>query len=181
MWDLRLKDSTGLIETGCTSALIAYDPSGKVFALGSNQGLRMFSFANSGSGPFLSVPMIDPSNMADWSKIEFSNDGKYLLVSTKSSFVYLLDAFTASVIHKLSLPCNATQGTFRFILATFTPDAKFIVCGTMDGTIHTWGVDGREVGVLIYHSDPCKAVRFSPKSLLLASGDTSLALWTPPF
>jgi len=183
MWDLRQKSSTGVIQTGGQrNALLAYDPSGKVFALGlGNNSVRMYNLQTEGSGPFLSKSVIDPlkpSFQPEWTKISFSNDGKYLLISTVAGVLYLLDAFECEIVHRFSGHLNSAGVAFE---ASFTPDAKFVLCGSQDGKIHMYDVNtGQKLGDVAWHSDPPKVVRFSPKSLLFASADSNLALWTPP-
>ncbi|KAJ3370049.1 member of Set1p complex, histone methyl transferase [Kappamyces sp. JEL0680] len=107
MWDLNVKDAVGIIETGNeTNPLLAYDPSGLVFALGlGNNSIRMYNLGSPGSAPFLSQPVADPlappgSPPAEWTKMSFSNDGKYILICTRSNFLLLLDAFKATLVHR---------------------------------------------------------------------------------
>jgi hypothetical protein len=80
-------------------------------------------------GPF-STFEIDRSLGADvlWHHIEFSNDGKYILVSTLGPYLYLIDAFDGST--KRILRGHENDGDLP-LKATFTPDAKFVLCGTI--------------------------------------------------
>ena len=95
----------GVIQTGGQkNPLLAYDPSGLVFALGlGNNTIRLYSLKEEGSGPFQTSLVRDPINplfTAEWTKICFSNDGKYLLISTNSSVLYILDAFSCAIVHR---------------------------------------------------------------------------------
>lgn len=140
-----------MIDTaGLPNPLVAFDPSGLVFALGlGNNSIRMYSFQNHGAGPFLSQFLQDPfrkpcdqslrhhpncfklvlslvlANPPEWTKLTFSNDGKYLLISTRSNVIYLLDAFKATLIHRLSGHVNSGAT----IEASFTPDTKYVISG----------------------------------------------------
>ena len=76
---------------------------------------------------------------------------------------------------------HSNSATIRFE-ASFTPDAKFVLCGSQDGKIHAWDVQtGLNVSILNHHTEPPLVVSFSPKTLLMASGDSNLSMWTPPF
>ena len=110
--------------------MVAYDPSAKVFALGTgNTTIRMYSFENYGKGPFLSQLLEDTlvNTPPQWTRLSFTNDGSYLLISTNSNVLYLIDAFKAIIVHRLighSNPLNIP------LEANFTPDAKYVMCGT---------------------------------------------------
>jgi COMPASS component SWD2 len=120
-----------VIETSGKNPCIAIDPSAKVFALGlGNNSIRMYSFGEAGSGPFLSEPFND--NMrphpVDWVKMEFSNNGKYLLISTNSNVCYLLDALKGTLLHRLTGHLNTLGVPLE---ANFTPDGNFVLCGKL--------------------------------------------------
>jgi COMPASS component SWD2 len=182
-----------MIETGgLPNPLVAFDPSGSVLALGlSNSTIRLFSMKERGKGPFFSQPVNDPMRPnppPEWTKISFSNDGKYLLISTKSNVIYLLDAFTGALLHRLTGHLNAAG---IYLEASFTPDAKYVLCGKLDllmylsgsqdGKINCWDVkSGAKLCEWTWHSDAPRVVSFCPKYLLAASADENLALWTPP-
>lgn len=94
-----------MIQTGGQiNPIVAYDPSGKVFALGlGNNSLRLYNLQAEGSGPFLSKIITDPINpgfQPEWTRISFSNDGKFILISTNSNVVYLVDAFHCTLVHR---------------------------------------------------------------------------------
>ena len=41
--------------------------------------------------------------------------------------------------------------------AAFTPDAKYVICGSQDGKVYSWDVQsGAVVGSLNWHVDPPK-------------------------
>lgn len=125
-----------------SNPLVAFDPSGLVFALGmGNNSIRMYSFRNHGAGPFLSQFLQDPirkrllrltlcylvmgASTPEWTKLTFSNDGKYLLISTRANVLYLLDAFKATLIHRLTGHVNSGAS----LEGSFTPDCKYVICG----------------------------------------------------
>jgi COMPASS component SWD2 len=81
------------------------------------------------AGPFLQETVVDPVlplNQPEWCKIEFSNDGKYILVSTRGACLYILDSFDGSIRRRLTGHSNPMGLPLQ---GCFTPDAKFVMCG----------------------------------------------------
>lgn len=112
-----------------TNPLLAYDPSGRVFALALNDSvIKLYATSNQGAGPFLSKHISDPSIYPPprWTKISFSADGKYILISTNAGVLYLVDAFEVDILHKLTGHLNSEGIAFQ---GCFTPDAKYVMCG----------------------------------------------------
>ena len=108
----------------------------------------------------------------EWSRIRFSNDGKYLMVSTKSEVIYILDAFKGDLVFRLTGHINRAGLDLE---ANFTPDGKFVFSGSQDGTVCIWDLDnGKLVAKLKAHYDPCTAIAWNPKYMMFASADTSL-------
>jgi COMPASS component SWD2 len=108
---------------------VAFDPSAKVFALGMKGSIRLYSIQDMTNGPFLAQNVIDGvllTNQPEWTKIEFSNDGKYILVSTRGNVLYLLDAFEGKLLHRLVGHINPMGISLQ---GCFTPDAKYVLCG----------------------------------------------------
>jgi COMPASS component SWD2 len=99
-----------------------------VFALAlSNSQIRMYALGNPGSPPFLIQSLQDPvlNSPPEWTKLSFSNDGKFLLISTKANVLYIVDAFNAQLIYRLTGHINSGV----CLEARFTPDAKYVICG----------------------------------------------------
>jgi len=89
-----------------------------------------------------------------------------------------VDAFQGTVTHTLSdfennkaIPLNPT----------FSPDSKYILCGSTNQYIHCWS---RETGRLVAklkteHTNPIENVLFNPKYYMMASACTQLKFWIP--
>ncbi|KAH7881895.1 WD40-repeat-containing domain protein [Phlebopus sp. FC_14] len=63
---------------------------------------------------------------------------------------------------------------------SFLPDSQHFVGGCSDGTVRTWRVtDGREVGVVMKHGSPVRAVAVSGDGKTIASGggDGKVVFW----
>lgn len=56
-------------------------------------------------GPFATFT-VDPHMALQWSGIKFSNDGKYILLPTTESPIYLIDAFTGKKVLFSAALCN---------------------------------------------------------------------------
>ncbi len=60
--------------------------------------------------------------------------------------------------------------------AGFTPDSKYVLSGSQDGTVHVWSTDtGEKVAVLDGgHAGPTHCVQFNPKLMTLATACNSM-------
>lgn len=199
-WDLRTATCMGSLGVGQTS-VVAFDPHGIVFAVGrapegtSQNGEGSVSFYDVASferGPFLTVPMPGVAG-EKWTKLEFSNTGKYLLVGTDSSQHYLLDAILGKYLATLVLTQELHRGWLHFNYSSagsvcFTPDGRYVVAGSPHGTLAIFDLSKLEARdshtlypykVLDGKQGITKVVAFDPKLYTLASADDSVVLWTP--
>jgi COMPASS component SWD2 len=104
--------------------------------------------------------------------MKFSGDGKYILLSTTTNAIFLLDAFTGDTKQVYSSFVNSNNLTLE---SCFTPDGQYVVSGSEDGSVHVWEtLTAKEVAVWRGHTGPVNAVQWSPTSVMLASADTNL-------
>lgn len=107
------------------------------------------------------------------------NSGKYILISTNAEYLLLLDSTDGHVVQRLSGHSNQSNLPLE---ASFTPDAKYIICGSGDGPVHIWEVaTGIHLHSLDFHVDSPKVVKFNPTYAMFASADVNLAFWIPSF
>ncbi|KAK9449662.1 WD40-repeat-containing domain protein [Limtongia smithiae] len=193
LWDLNSATCHGLL-TIPSPAFIAFDPAGVVFAVGCEQTaeILLYDQRNYDTEPF-AVFKIDeikgPNNSVPWSKLEFSNDGKNMLVSTLGPVHYLLDAFTGDVTMRLTgQPWESMEGERQFVssgTATFSPDGRFIFSGATDNKVYVWDVqspvrDGVQRPIAAFESKtPATSLAFNPRRLVLATADKEVTLWLP--
>ena len=111
LWDLRVSKAQAIVPS-VVPHCIAYDPSGLVFALGNpeNFEIGLYNVRQLKNGPFLTMK-VDPK-FSQWNKLEFSNDGKYLLLASSVGKHLILDAFDGSQLFELT-------GTRAFPLREF--------------------------------------------------------------
>ncbi|KAJ3412841.1 WD repeat-containing protein 82 [Chytridiales sp. JEL 0842] len=183
LWDLRGSNSQGVLQTGQERNAVSFDPTGLIFAVASGSSqIRLYDLKNYAAGPFITMtvpPVIAPNgSKLEWgNSIKFSNDGKYLLITTLGEPIIILDSFDGKMLQILR---GRVNNTGLDLDANFTPDAKYVVSGSQDGGILFWDVvSGKQVVKLEGHREPPKVVMFNPRHMMLASGDSNLGFWIP--
>lgn len=197
-WDLRTAHATGNLSTA-RPACVAYDPHGMVFAVGQAPAagapgaVALYDCAAYERGPFVtaSVPAEGPEA---WTRLEFANSGKYVLVCTDSARHYVVDAFLGRHVATLAVAPAPAAPWLAFDYdaagsACFTPDGKWVLAGTPHGavavfdlsTVKTLGADKvlRPHTMLAADLGPSKLVAFNPKLFSFATADNRVILWAP--
>ncbi|SPO00570.1 related to histone methyltransferase [Cephalotrichum gorgonifer] len=169
LWNVSSKQWVGQLFLN-SPYLAAYDPSGNVFAVASPTAgsVLLYDCKNFDKAPFSVFDVVEQCRgvgdaehlMKGWTKLEFSNDGKSLLVGTRGAGHFLLDAFDGTLKAYLRKPEGGTSrlapgenptvsnGSSRGGGATyessgeccFTPDGRFVISGTKKGVIG-WDVN----------------------------------------
>jgi COMPASS component SWD2 len=159
LWDLRSPQCRGLLNLPA-HAVVAYDATGVVFAVGLNEHQRILLFdqANFDRAPFLTIVLDDPSlreisyppRQLYMTSLAFSTNGKYILVGCSGDAHYIVDSFEGHVLAKLegfmglerrapgAPPDIKPQKGCSGEEVSWTPDSKFIVGGSLDGRVHIW-------------------------------------------
>ena len=232
LWSLNSPSAQGRLNLS-TPTLAAYDPSASVIAIASpsTSSVLLYDLRNYDKPPFATfdlrtldtLPHVLTHNglpnggstngsgssspvSRDWTKLEFSNDGKSILVATNTSTGHLLlDAFSGDIRafvarpndyppldpsnlraapYPLSSSPNSTLGQGD---VTFSADGRYLIGSSglsTDALIwDTQGpVDGEKVlypmGVL-----PCDrkvgVVEWNPRYNMLATADREVMFWLP--
>jgi len=139
--------------------------------------IKLFDLRTLDKGPFGTFRI--PGEHLDLMDVLFSDDGKWLLASTTTNQLYLLDAFTGDVVQKLTSFKN--DSTCR-LGVSFSPDSQYVSTGSEDGTIHTWQVgrvEAEEVAIWEGHAGPVGCVAWNPKYQIVASTCSATAFWIP--
>ncbi|KAI5304916.1 member of Set1p complex, histone methyl transferase [Ascosphaera pollenicola] len=159
LWDLSSRNAQGKLRLA-TPYLAAFDPSGYVFAIASQSttSILLYDYRNFDKPPFATFdiapyedryfnsPGAKGKGRSVWNKLEFSNDGKYILVSNDWGGHYLLDAFDGSLKAFLSgksghtgrrlAPSTSPVASSRGEVpvgqgdTTFSPDGRYVVGGS---------------------------------------------------
>lgn len=122
--------------------LVAIDPQGLVFAVGTNcNTIRVYDSREYTQGPFATWHVEDaqytPGRLPEWTSLKFSSDGKRLIVTTMSATIYVLDAYEGRLLQRLvghSGPIGASCGEEVCI----TPDARYVMAGGGDNCVRFW-------------------------------------------
>lgn len=140
--------------------------------------------------------------------MEFSNNGKFILVSTNGNGHYILDAFNGDLLAYLHRPSGstgrlapgdelgdpgATASAYMQADATFAPDGHFVIGGNGgQAGLLVWDLrdvvaDGNGMtGATVIEPKwdlpspkPAAVVAHCPRLNLIASADRELVLWVP--
>lgn len=212
VWDAATKNACGKLDLVGAPRLAAWDPSGNVFAVACPlaHAILLYDFRNFDKAPFSSFDTLPySSGMAKslsrgWNKLEFSNDGKSLLLGTTGNSHLLLDAFDGHL--KASLlrdrggvgrlgagdhnPESADPQSPDFLLPStgdccFSPDGRYILSGTQQQNVLVWDTMAsaqenflRPVHELEYKGDSA-VLAFNPRYNLFATGDKEVVFWAP--
>lgn len=178
------------------AALAAFDPQGLIFAVATgSKYLRLYDARNWERGAFTTFELTNPESSSGstgtWSNLQFSPDGKEILIGTSSSSLnnpstsaFLLDSFDGNVKGTLELSLNSNPNVLVNCFQ-YTPDSKFIIGGRSDGQIDVWNTTDNKItngsnsnlnvsrpivdtieGV---SKDPIRALAFNPKLAMLAT------------
>lgn len=155
VWDLRSPNCSGLLNITSPS-LAAFDPSGIIFAVASHtsSAILLYDLRNYDKQPFTTFTLTDdsflgtfsyPPRMPIWSKLEFSNDGKHMLVGTRGHAHYVIDSFaentgTSQFLYRTRRPNGPTNPKKIETSGDvcFTPDARYIVGGQGERGVVLW-------------------------------------------
>ncbi|CCD23684.1 WD-repeat containing protein SWD2 NDAI_0C00230 [Naumovozyma dairenensis CBS 421] len=192
LWDLRVSKAQALIPT-VVPVCIAYDPSGLVFALGNPESFEigLYNVKQLKNGPFLIIKIQQQTETTttttnnskkfdQWNKLEFSNNGKYLLVSSSMGKQLIFDAFDGSQLFELT-------GTKPFPLrefmdsgsACFTPDGDFVLGTDYEGKIALWNLSDQisnktlkpQTTIQAVPTSSPRTIAFNPKYSMFVTAD----------
>lgn len=193
IWDFRVASYMGNIHIG-TSGLVAYDPHGILFVVGkSNTTLEFYDLKSYEQSPFLTITL---PTKGKWNRIQFSNNGKLILISTNTNEQYIVDAFLGQLLATLtgSYPDIITNYP-NYGSACFSPCGRFVFAGSSNHTILLFDLSSVkssngtnsliEAPINLSPSKTLKShhvtriLEFNHKLLTLASADNIVSLWQP--
>ena len=169
--------------------IVAFDPSGQLVVVASAPWLRMFNMAQLDRGPFLEVNLEESLNIysihryqgrlnPNFTSCKFDPTGNYILLATNQGVVLVLDSFNAKIESVIGdFEVNQSISTE----ACFSPDSKYILRGTSDGSIRCWNRTTAEIlrswdG---QHSGPVRCLKFNPMYLNFTSTCSKVNMWLP--
>ncbi|KAK7207034.1 WD40-repeat-containing domain protein [Myxozyma melibiosi] len=197
VWDLSSQYSQGML-TIPSPAFVAFDPAGVVFAVGceATAEILLYDMRNFDREPFevftiepLRQTHADSAVPTQWSKIEFSNDGKTILISTNGPSHFLIDAFTGHTLMRFTGHPSALFTPQRQYTSSgntcISPDGRFVFSGSHDKKVYVWDIqapvrDGAQRPIKVFDSrHSISSLAFNPRNLMLATADEELSFWLP--
>ena len=210
LWDCRSASNQGQLDF-TSPYLTAYDPSATVIAIASPpaQTVHLYDLRNYDKPPFTTFDLLDlearfrashgQKQGEGWTGMEFSNNGKYMLISTNGPGHYLIDAFSGELVHYLHRPSGSTtrpapgdqltaqNPSFLQADATFSPDGQFVIGGNGGQTgLLVWDTREKQGGDKVLEPScdlpsqkPAAVVAHNPRHNLIASADREVVLWLP--
>ncbi|XP_010453576.1 PREDICTED: WD repeat-containing protein 82 [Camelina sativa] len=174
LWDLRVNACQGILHLRGRPA-VAYDQQGLVFAIAMEGGaVKLFDSRCYDKGPF--DTFLVGGDTAEVNDIKFSNDGKSMLLTTTNNNIYVLDAYRGE--KKCGFSLEPSQGTS--IEATFTPDGKYVLSGSGDGTLHAWNIENpSEVARWENNIGVVSCLKWAPRRAMFVAASTVLTFWIP--
>ncbi|KAJ2906758.1 hypothetical protein MKZ38_010749 [Zalerion maritima] len=208
LWDIKSKNHSAKLYL-TDPYLTAYDPAGIVFAIGcpASGSIILYDCKNY-EQPFAAFDILEAGYDKDahaatsgWTTMLFSNDGKHLLLGTKGTGHFLLDAFDG----KLKAFLKKTEGNTSRLApgelpamggealevfessgdVCFTPDGRYVLGGgkrniTIWDTLATIPENKElEPSGKLDEKGETSVVAFSPRYNFLATADSELTFWLP--
>ncbi|EOO04419.1 putative wd repeat containing protein 82 protein [Phaeoacremonium minimum UCRPA7] len=212
LWDIGTKQWTGKLFLK-TPYLTAWDPSGKVFAVASSSGgsILLYEHRNFDKAPFSTFDVVAAGASVDqhytmqgWTKLEFSNDGKCVLLGTRGNGHFVLDAFDGSLRAYLRKPEGGTRraaagessagnGASSENPASlessgdccFSPDGRYVLSGSKKDVL-VWDLlkvspEKKTLDPTYVLEDKREAavLAYNPRFNHLATADQDLMFWLP--
>lgn len=212
LWQVHSRQWVGMLELK-DPTLAAYDPSGRVFAVASPSAgsVLLYDCRNFDKAPFQTIDVVDAVSHLDvntamrgWTKLEFSNDGKHILLGTNGHGHFLLDSFSGQLKAYLRRADGgtrrlapgepvATNGTSKTGPSAtessgecaFTVDGRFVLSGSKKNVL-VWDVQQQpdEQKILdpahIFEDKREAAVlAFNPRYNFFATADQEVVFWLP--
>ncbi|OBT77038.1 hypothetical protein VF21_02963 [Pseudogymnoascus sp. 05NY08] len=207
IWDLNSVNPIGMLNIN-SPHLTAFDPSACVLAIASPaaQTILLYDIRKFEKEPFASFDLYpfakhDPTARA-WRSLDFSNDGKSLLVGTAGNTHFVLDAFDGKLKHGL---IRKSGGTRRLSLAKegpdgeddtearhhtsgdvcFSPDGRYVLSGQQRNNVLVYDITGAtQTGgntpmCELESKNEVAAIRYNPRFNMFATADRELNFWVP--
>lgn len=213
LWDIRAQHATGILNLK-SPYFTAYDPAATVIAIASTitSNVLLYDSRYWKEAPFATFDLLpherkhSPLRVSTgWTGLEFSNEGKSMLVSTSGHGHFVLDAFSGELKAFLYRRFPANRGSpdtgfndpyeqlderrQKFPSqgdACFSPDGRFILAGMGNTGLSVWDLEAhpdaeQRLGPTYELESKGRAsvVGFNPRWNLFASGDRECVFWIP--
>lgn len=204
LWDLNSRNPQGKLKIS-TPYLAAFDPSASVLAIASQStsSVLLYDARNYDKSPFSTFDLAKYEELytpttrgRTWTRLEFSNDGKYLLVGTDYHGHFVLDAFDGR-LKAFLIGKSGSSGRAAPISSTGKPLGQGDVCFTQDGRFVV-GSSGDQTDLIVWDMQQAPdansllhpltrlsnrgktaVVEFNPRYNMFATADKDTIFWLP--
>ena len=206
LWNLMSQNCQGMLKiTG--ASLATYDPSATVIAIASpaTHSVLLYDKRNYDKAPFATFDMAElekrflGAHGDDWTKLEFTNDGKSLVIGTTGNGHFVLDAFDGKLTHfcyrkaghsgRLGPNGSQPEGASKILGQgdlCVSPDGQFLLSGSGEDGVLVWDISkpitSNQVLEPLEHlpgNGKAAIIGYNPRTNLLATADKDLTLWQP--
>ncbi|EPZ36526.1 WD40 repeat-like protein [Rozella allomycis CSF55] len=171
LYDLGYPNAVGFLPLppNTFNPIVAFDPSGLVFAVGlNNRTISLYDLKKIEQGPFHSFDVYDrlvPG--AEWISLEFSPDGRHILISSRNSVLFIVDSYDYILKSRLTAHVNSNK---HDMIGCYSPDGRYVLNGSENGKIFIWDAESTEVvNTLDAHMKLVRKVQFNPRYAMIAS------------
>lgn len=212
IWDLNSRFAQGKLKLS-TPYLAAFDPSASVLAVASQStsSILLYDFRNYDKPPFSTFDLapyeekFTPSTRGRaWTRLEFSNDGSYLLLGTDYHGHFILDAFNGKLKAFLTgkggspgraAPVSTTGKPLGQGDSCFSPDGRYVIGGCGDHSdVAVWDLKQISESNTEAKSEPnltlqpitrlagrgrTAIIEYNPRFNMIASADKEIVFWLP--
>ncbi|KAK4217376.1 WD40-repeat-containing domain protein [Rhypophila decipiens] len=207
LWNIGTKQWTTKVNVPFPR-LAAWDPSGMVFAVAcpKTSHVLFFDYRNIEKGPISVCDVLKKCGGAlmprqqfafsGGNSLQFSNDGKHLLLGSRYQGHFLLDALDGSIKVYLKTPPGSMSGRTAPGESEagklessgdccFSPDGRYVLGGSNKGllvwdTLATPGTDKTlEPTLVLEDKRAAEVVSFNPRFNMIATADEELLFWLP--
>ncbi|KAF2762786.1 WD repeat protein [Pseudovirgaria hyperparasitica] len=208
LWNLKSSNCQGMLKLH-GAYLAAYDPSATVIAIASpaTSSVLLYDKNNYDKAPFATFDLqpfervyTEKSIGRGWTKIEFSNDGKSLLVATNGLGHFVLDAFEGNLTHfcirrgKMSgrrAPGESGDDSRPVGQGDvcLSPDGKFVLGGSGEEGLQIWDISSTisvtDKMLMPLDKIPgpgqgrASVVAYNHRFNLICTADKDLTVWLP--
>ena len=192
LWDLNSRNAQGKLKLAAPY-LAVFDPSASVIAIGSQStsSILLYDVRNYDKSPFSTFDLAPyeevytpaPRERA-WTRLEFSNDGKHLLVGTDYHGHFVLDAFEGRMeAFLVGRPGPPNRASPKSMSSSSKPPSSGDVCFSQDGRYVLGGSGDHSADVLVWdlHQTPDASSFLQPMARLPGRGHTPLIECNPRY
>jgi COMPASS component SWD2 len=213
LWDIRSQHAQGKLSLKSPHTA-AFDPSASVIAIASasTSTILLYDYRNYDRPPFSTFDIIQPviehaPDVASkgWTKLEFSNDGKSLLLGTVSGGHFLIDAFDGTLKAFCTRPRGPTGraapggartkdgGVDVQMLGQgdvcFSADGRYLIGGHGKENLCVWDTHAAPQGMGVskvmmpttelQYRGRSSVVAFNPRFNIFCTADREVVFWLP--